>query len=252
MLKKIFFTLTLISFCCAFALSKENYSYQVLKLEDAGSIYAKQGKAEDLGTKSHVLFIVDFSNSMNDRLGKQTKLEVALDTLNSILPQIPPTVKTGLRVYGHKGGLTYMQGCTASKLLVPMATNNGPAIQAALAKTQAVGWTPITYSLKNAVRSDFAGVTGKKHIVLLTDGGENCDESPCTYAIELMKTRDDISIDVIAFDIYDDDAKSQLQCTALMTSGKFYTANSKDELRKSLFNSLNVDREVKATIRASE
>ena len=33
---------------------------------------------------------------------------------------------------------------------------------------------------------------GIKHIILLTDGGENCDESPCDYAIELMKQRRDI------------------------------------------------------------
>ena len=56
--------------------------------------------------------------------------------------------------------------------------------------------TPITYSLKQAVKKDFLGYSGKKHIILLTDGGENCDESPCAYVMELIKVRKDIKIDV--------------------------------------------------------
>ena len=204
---------------------------------------------EQMSDSANVLFIVDFSNSMNENLGGTTKLKMALSTLNELLPEIPPKVNVGLRVYGHKGGFTYMQGCMASKLLVPLGTGNRNEIYSALGSTNAVGWTPITYSLKQAVNNDFVGVKGKKHIVLLTDGGENCDESPCTYVIELMKTRDDISIDVIAFDIYDYDAKNQLRCAALTTRGKFYDANNAQQLRDSLFESLNIDKEVRGTIK---
>ena len=63
------------------------------------------------------------------------------------------------------------------------------------------GMTPITYSLKQAIKNDFIGFSGKKHIILLTDGGENCDESPCKFVMELIKVRKDIVIDVIAFNI---------------------------------------------------
>lgn len=234
----------------SYTLAKENFSYQVLTPQNAANnLNFTNSNSSTLDSGAAVLFIVDFSNSMNDKMGRISKLEVALDTLNSILPQIPHTVKTGLRVYGHKGGFTYLQGCMASKLLVPLGQNNVPAIQSALASTRAVGWTPITYSLKSAVSTDFVGISGKKHIILLTDGGENCDESPCTYAIELMKTRNDIMIDVIAFDLNDQDAINQLRCTALTTSGKFYTANSQEQLKDSLFNSLNVDRSVKGVIK---
>lgn len=227
------------------SLSEPNYKYNVYSANPA------QGGADpkNLRDASKVLFIVDFSNSMNEKMGSVTKLQIALDTLSSILPQIPPNVQTGLRIYGHRGGFTYMDGCMASKLAVPLGTNNAGAIMNSLYRTSAVGWTPITYSLKQAIYSDFAGVEGKKHIILLSDGGENCDESPCTFAIELMRTRDDISIDVIAFDIFDQDARNQLKCTALTTSGKYYSANSKEELRNSLFESLNIDKDVKGTIR---
>lgn len=203
---------------------------------------------------AHILFIVDFSNSMNDkmRMEQRTKMQVALDTLAVILPKIPSNIKTALRVYGYKAGFTYLQGCMASKMAVPFANQNADKILGALFATKAVGWTPITYSLKQAVNIDFAGIAGKKHIVLLTDGGENCDESPCTYAIELMKLRDDISIDVIAFDIDDIEANDQLRCAAVATRGKFYSANTPYQLLDSLFESLNIDKNVKGVIKIDE
>lgn len=226
-----------------FAFSAPNYGYTV------HSPLERSGSNIEIENGSNVLFIVDFSNSMNEQLNGTTKMKMALETLYELLPKIPQNVNVGLRVYGHKGGFTYMQGCMASKLLVPLGKNNRETIYGSLTTTNAVGWTPITYSLKQAINSDFIGISGKKHIVLLTDGGENCDESPCTYAIELIKYHDDISIDVIAFDLNDYEAKNQLRCTALTTRGKFYDANNAKELRDSLFESLSIDKEVKGTIK---
>ncbi len=196
-----------------------------------------------------VLFIVDFSNSMTEKLHGTKKINMVLDTMQILLPQLSPNKRVGLRVYGHKGGyLVPGLACKASSLIVPMTKNSTAAIQSALFALQPTGWTPITYSLKQAVNSDFAGVTGKKRIILLTDGGENCDESPCDYVMELQKTRQDIFIDVIAFNIYDQEANNQLKCTALVTSGKFYSANTAAELMKSLSNSLNISKEVQGVI----
>ena len=196
-----------------------------------------------------VLFIVDFSNSMTEKLHGTKKINMVLDTMQILLPQLPPNKRVGLRVYGHKGGyLVPGLACKASSLIVPMTKNSTAAIQSALFALQPTGWTPITYSLKQAVNSDFAGITGKKRIILLTDGGENCDESPCDYVMELQKTRQDIFIDVIAFNIYDQEANNQLKCTALVTSGKFYSANTAAELMKSLSNSLNISKEVQGVI----
>lgn len=246
-----FISLTILAFLlvfvnCTKANADANYQYQVYTPQ----LYKEASKTtEKYGEDSKILFIVDFSNSMNEELGGKKKIQIAMDTLTAILPQIDPKVKTGLRVYGHKGGLTYLQGCMASKLTVPLAPNNAQNILNSIYSTKAVGWTPITYSLKQAVNSDFAGIKGKKHIILLTDGGENCDESPCTYAIELMKLRDDITIDVIAFDVYDGEANNQLRCTALATRGKFYAAPDSNALKNSLFDSLDIDKNVHGTIR---
>lgn len=194
------------------------------------------------------LFILDFSNSMSEFLDGQSKADMMLDTMKKLLLSINPKSFIGLRVYGHRMGFTPFDSCRASSLLVPITTSNSAAIAVALSQTHPRGMTPITYSLKQAVKYDFMGFSGKKHIILLTDGGENCDESPCKYVMELIKVRKDVKIDVIAFNIRDEDDLDQLQCTSLVTGGKFYSANTAAELANSLNNSANIRKEVEAKI----
>ena len=243
-------SLLILIFCLCFvqflgnnALANFEYNYKVHNPQDT------KGALKNIKEKSNVIFIIDYSNSMNEKIGEKTKLELALDTVSELMGKIPDEVNVGLRVYGYNKGLTYLFGCTSSKLFVPLGVQNRGEIVSTLNSLTASGWTPITYSLKQAVNKDFIGIEGKKHIVLLTDGGENCDESPCTYAISLMQTRDDITIDVIAFDLNDYEARNQLRCTALATRGKYFEAKDKEELKNSLFESLNVNTEVKGEIK---
>lgn len=205
-----------------------------------------QGRFDD--TDEKILFILDFSQSMTEEIEGKQKVNLMLNTMGQILPYINKKAWVGLRVYGHRVGFTQYDACKASTLLVPIMPASAGQIEAKLTKTHPRGMTPITYSLKRAVDSDFIGFNGKKHIILLTDGGENCDESPCTWAMELIKTRKDVIIDVIAFNISDKDDLDQLRCTALVTTGKFHTAHTSAELVKSLQKSLNIHKQVEAKI----
>lgn len=236
----LFITLLLLSNTC---LSAPNFTYS------KPSDYISKNKPGSFDDKEKILFIVDYSNSMNENIDGRTKLEVALATMREILPNIANNVSMGLRIYGHRTGFTPMQSCTASQLVSPITNNNATNIYTQLSSINAVGWTPITYSLKQAAYSDFGlDTSSKKRIILISDGGENCDESPCDFIINLMQTRNDIRIDVIALAIGDQDANNQLKCVALVTSGKFYTANTASELKKSLEDSLNLQKEVQAEI----
>ena len=203
---------------------------------------------EHIEPDERVLFILDFSNSMNEFLEGRRKVDLMVDTMREILPNLNQNISVGLRVYGHRGGFTPIDSCRASSLIEPVAKGNSMTINSSLSKLSPKGMTPITYSLKQAVKNDFLGFRGKKHIILLTDGGENCDESPCKYVMELIKTRQDISIDVIAFNINNSDDLAQLECTSLVTSGKFYNAQTSAQLVKSLNNSVNTYKKVEAKI----
>src|SRR5574344_1433062 len=128
------------------------------------------------------------------QMGK--KFNLMIDTMKEILPKINPNTWVGLRVYGHRMGFTPMEACRASSLVSPISTHN-------------------TTNIEHAIKYDFMGFYGKKHIILLTDGGENCDESPCTFVMNLIKIRKDVSIDVIAFNVDNAEDLEQLRCTAL-------------------------------------
>ena len=66
--------------------------------------------------------------------------------------------------------------------------------------------------------------------------------------MELVQIRKDVTIDVIAFNIDDEDDLAQLECTSMVTSGKFYNAQTAAELARSLNNSISGLKEVEAKI----
>lgn len=216
-------------------------------IADNYNVY-RNGSSPDIRENERVLFILDFSNSMSEYLDGKRKVDLMIDTMRNLLPKLNPNIYVGLRVYGHRMGFTPYEACRASSLISPIELNSGIGISSALQSVKPRGMTPITYSLKQAIKNDFLGYVGKKHIILLTDGGENCDESPCKYVMELIKIRKDVMIDVIAFNVDDEDDLSQLECTSMVTSGKFYNAQTVAELANSLNNSVSAMKEVEAKI----
>lgn len=205
---------------------------------------------QDSGDK--LLFVVDFSNSMGEYLEHKTKANQVKEMMKKILPKISSDTKIGIRVYGHTCNLFAYNACRSSELLVPLGINNYAQINSAIAKLRPKGMTPITYSLKQSVNKDLKNFDGIKHIILLTDGGENCDESPCDYAIELMKERRDIKIDVIAFNVHDSRDLDQLKCVADVTSAKFIQADTNAELIQSMEDLILPHKQVEALLYGAE
>ena len=248
-MKKLFILIiSIIVLGSNYVIAGSNFTYSLPQNYKYNQNINAPSQIKEANSAEEILFIVDLSNSMNERLGNSTKINVALSTMKEILQMIPAQTPVGLRVYGHKTGFTPHQSCTASELVAPIQTNNTARVYSQLSRMNAVGWTPITYSLKQAAYFDFKSPNSKKRIILLSDGGENCDESPCDFVIQLLKYRDDIKIDVIAFAIGDRDANNQLKCVSLVTSGKFYNANTASELKDSLKDSLNLQKEVQGVI----
>ena len=241
---KIFLLIFLVCSLCCFSRDRGRGKYNLL-LNPTDEIL----KQDVILSDEETLFILDYSNSMNEILITQTKYEMLLESMKIILTKFSPQNKIGVRLYGQRWGFTPMDACRATTLIAPIGVNNFNSIESRLLNYRPRGMTPITYSLKQAVKKDFSSNPEiKKHIILITDGGENCDESPCTYAMELIKHRKDIKIDVIAFNIDNDDDLDQLECVAKVTSGKLYNADTKAELVKGINNAFKAKKRVDAKI----
>lgn len=202
----------------------------------------------NFAARDNVLIILDSSYSMSEKINGERKIDIAKRAIGEVLSNLSPDVSVGLRVYGHKGNFLGIGACKASELKVPVGANNRSIISNQLLSIKPTGWTPITYSIRQAVDFDFAGVSGKKRIILLSDGMETCDGSPCDYAVQLVKSNIDLKIDVIGFGLTEPAADSQLKCTALATKGKYYTANSAGELLDRLNKSFNISKDVQGQI----
>lgn len=136
---------------------------------------------------TRILFILDASNSMNLKWGKESKLNVAKDILTNTIDSLNgvPNLEIGLRVYGHQSPITATyQDCKDTKLEVPFAKENVERIKSKIKSIQAKGTTPIARSLE-AATGDFPDRKAKNIIILITDGVEACDDEPCVIADKL-------------------------------------------------------------------
>lgn len=250
-MKKLFY---LISILCFFSilLLKPVYSEPKINIYNTPKDFNKSysdNEADNTDKQNNLVIILDCSYSMDDQIDGQRKIDIAKNVINKVLRELPGNTNVGLRVYGHKSGFLGFDGCTATELLVPIGRNNPDLISDCLKKLDAVGWTPICYSLEKCIENDFNSFSGNKRIILVSDGMETCGGSPCEFAVDLMKKRTDVSIDVIGFDIESEPAAiSQLKCVAMATHGRFYRVNNADELFKSLKRTLNINKKVEGKI----
>lgn len=206
----------------------------------------------------NVLIILDCSLSMEDKIHGQRKIDIAKNIINQVLPEIPPGINVGLRVYGHqRDALKSFFGidtCEVSELLVPVGPNTSPLISHKLVGLEPTGWTPICYSLVQAAKNDFLYVRGEKRIILVSDGMETCSGDPCKVAIRLKRRYPDISIDVIGYDLSSEDpsAINNLKCVALATRGRFFTADNPEQLLRSIREIFNISTQVQGKIMGGE
>lgn len=209
---------------------------------------------------SVVELVMDFSGSMYDAV------EVAKNTMASVVSQIPPNIQVGFRVFGQgrtapknkigkvqtvtkavneKGKTVYKlqtgqhqsnqessSGCKATQLVTPITQANAYALISGMNSVSLGGSTPMVYALRETVDKDLSKFSRNipKKIVLITDGGENCGGDPCAFARTLMATRRDIQIDVVLVS----SSSNEIKCLAATTGGAVYNLSSANQLTQAL------------------
>jgi Ca-activated chloride channel family protein len=92
------------------------------------------------------IIVFDASGSMWAQIDGKSRIEIARETISSVLGSLPADAELGLMAYGHRE----KGSCSDIELLVPPAAGTGPAIIAATAKINPKGKTPLSEAVKRA------------------------------------------------------------------------------------------------------
>lgn len=177
------------------------------------------------GTPNDILIILDSSSSMSEPVDGAIKIDTAKQALSEIVDLLPENALVGLRIFG---------GCETSQLLVPLAPLDRALLREEITAVDTGGPTPIAFALEQA-KDDFADTTDGKMILLVSDGAETCKGDPIKKAQELIDLGYDLKINVVGFDVaYQEWARDQLMDIAAVTGGRYFDAESREELRTAL------------------
>ncbi len=178
-----------------------------------------------------LLFVLDVSGSMKERINGRTKLDVAKEVLINVQKELPDNIRVGLMAYGHYG----IRDCSAIELLVPLGTGNRKDIAEKLSLLKAQrGATPIAGSLRKAGQI-LKKEKGKKALVLITDGVETCGGDPVKVAEGLRKSIPDVKVHVVGFGVGGKEEKELIKISEA-GEGSYYTAKDAEQLAQSLKN----------------
>ena len=188
----------------------------------------------------NVELILDASGSMEQRIGGETRMQIAKRVLKDVLAAIPDRegINVGFRIYGHQGDNTTSGkavSCRSSELRVPIDGVDRAALDSQVDLARSTGWTPLARSLTLAGR-DFevpaAGVVDA--VVLLTDGLETCGGDPCAAAAAINAGPARVATHVVGFALKEEEERI-LQCIADNGQGLLLGAQDADELSDALF-----------------
>ncbi len=179
-----------------------------------------------------LVLVLDSSGSMRQRVDGQAKIDLAKQALRRVVDRLPDDAPVGLRVYGATVEDRGEPGaCTDSQLAVGIGTDNRTALASAITRYRPYGETPIAYALKRAARD--LGTSGRRSVVLVSDGRETCDADPCATAARLAQRGIDLTFDVIGLRV-SGQARDQLRCIAEKGRGRYYDADNAAQIADSL------------------
>ena len=170
------------------------------------------------------MIVLDASGSMWGQIGGRTKIDIARETLGTVLKSVPAGTELGLMVYGHRE----KGSCSDIELAVPPGAGTGEAIDAFVSELNPKGKTPITQSVERA--ADILKYTeDKATVILVTDGLETCAADPCALASALESKGVDFTTHVVGFGLTEEEGR-QVACLAENTGGKYFQASDAAQL----------------------
>ncbi|KFN47752.1 hypothetical protein N790_07425 [Arenimonas malthae CC-JY-1] len=174
------------------------------------------------------IIVLDASGSMWGQIGGKPKLEIARETLATVLRDTPPDMALGLVAYGHRE----KGNCGDIELVVPVRTGNAAGIASAAAGMKFLGMTPLSDAVARAA-TELRYTEKKATVILITDGLETCKADPCALGKELESAGVDFTAHVVGFGLSAEEGR-QVACLAENTGGRYLAANDAAALAAAL------------------
>lgn len=176
------------------------------------------------------IVVFDGSGSMWGQINGRTKIEIARETLSSVLTEVPAETRIGMIAYGHR-----QKGvCADIETVVPVgpASQSVPRMIDVANQLRPKGKTPLSDAVRIA-SEELRFTENAATVILVTDGIETCDADPCALATELENAGVGFTAHVIGFGLSKEEGQ-QVQCLADNTGGLYLSANDADELSDAL------------------
>ena len=182
------------------------------------------------------MIVFDGSGSMWGQIEGRAKIEIARDTLSSVLSETVQDMNIGMIAYGHRE----KGQCSDIETVVPMgpAGQTVPQMIAVANALKPKGKTPLTDAVRKAAE-ELKYTENAATVVLVTDGIETCDADPCALANELESAGVDFTAHVVGFGLSQEEGR-QVACLAENTGGLFLAADNADQLSDALSQTLAV------------
>lgn len=208
------------------------------------SIAATGERMAAVSAPARVQLVLDASGSMNRRINGKRMIDSAKDVLVSLIKAVPDEVQMGLRVYGHRIREGQKGACEDSQQVQPIARLNRARLLARVQAINALGTTPIAYSLEQ-VASDLGKADGPQMVVLVTDGREECGGDPKAAVAKLKAQGYNVRVNIVGFALTDKGAQQQLAEAAALTGGSYVNAKDDSALKEALDAAMRVPFEIR-------
>ena len=179
---------------------------------------------------TRILFLLDASGSMKDKMDNETRFEHSKKVISNYLDslsKISVKVETGVRVFGHQSPPS-VKNCTDTKLIIPFGKHSAAEVLAKLNTLTPQGWTLISHSLELAAKDFPAEVGAKNVIILITDGLETCGGDPCAMAKMFQQRRISLKPFIIGLGLPEENQR-YFDCV-----GKYYDAPTAKTLQNAM------------------
>jgi hypothetical protein len=182
-------------------------------------------------TSPNIEIILDASGSMLAKIEDTIKIDIAHNSLDTLIQSLPDNTNIALRTYGRQR----TNDCNDLELVAPFAPLERTSFMEKIRGIRPVDLsrTPMEQSIRE-VAQDVNGITSDILVIFVSDGDETCGGDPAKAAADLHATHPNLRISVIGFAIGPDEWKARLGAIAAQGGGSYFDAADAKQLAEAL------------------